>query len=238
MHKESFYFSHDNNAFNDPKIRLLVHEFGMWAYGAFWVIIELISQQRGYKLARKDLELVLYAMGSSHDTLDVEAYSKMIAKCFAIGLLCADEKYIWSESFNARMQHRMNISSKRSMAGKIGSATRWGNEEDIANVKQNIIANSKGKESKGKEIKYTNTFMSVWVRYPKRIGSKRAFLHFQASVKNEDDLALINKALDNYLQYVKEEVSAERYIKNGDTWFNNWKDWVEWKSEKPQKRAL
>jgi hypothetical protein len=227
-------------------------------------VIELIAQASDFKLLLKDLDRVVYVMvqgksvsynGSNVQAmiegqeasleeagrhyLDLELCRKFIAKLFAIGLLNCDDKHVWSESFNARMQRRVDIAAKRSVAGKIGNATRWGRaEEGIANAISQNRKHRKGKESKVKEIKYSNTFMSVWVRYPKRIGTKRANMHFEASVKNEEDLALINKALDNYLQYIEEEIREERYIKNGDTWFNNWRDWVEWKSEKPQRRML
>jgi len=230
--KETFYFSHDTNAFGDPKIRLLVYEFGLWSYGAFWLIIELLAQQRGFKLLRKDLEKVLVASVNTPNGVDdvsEDAYGKMIAKCICHGLLCCDDKYVWSDSFNERMQRRKDISVKRSIAGKIGSTIRWENEDGVAIAKQKFIANSKGKESKVNI--YSNTFSSVWVRYPRKIGSKHAYRHFQATVKTDQDLISINKALDNYLAC--EEVK-KGMVKYGSTWFNEWQDWVDYAPAKPK----
>jgi hypothetical protein len=247
--KETFYFSHDTNAFNDPKIKLLVHEFGIWSYAAFWVLIELIAQSDEFKLLLKDLDRVVYVMvqGKSvaytdsaeviidgvygKDSLeeagrhyiDLELCRKFIAKLFAIGLLCCDDKYVWSSSFNARMLRRVEIAAKRSAAGKIGNAMRWGKDPEVANAISQNRKHRKGKESKVKEI-YTNDFLSVWQRYPKKLGMKQAFKSFKLSTNG--DLTDINKALDNYLQHIKGK--EEQFISYGSTWFNNWKDWVDY----------
>lgn len=250
--KETFYFSHDTNAFNDPKIKLVVHEFGVWSYAAFWVLIELIAQSNEFKLLLKDLDRVLYVMvqgksvsykgdGASIEGVDAELEEvgrhyislelcrKLIAKLFAIELLRCDDTHVWSSSFDARMQRRVDIAAKRSVAGKIGNAMRWGKDPEVANATSQNRKHRKGKESKGKEI-YTNDFLSVWQRYPKKLGMKQAFKSFKLST--DGDLAEINKAMDNFLQHVKDEVKDEQFIPYGSTWFNSWKDWVEWKPTK------
>lgn len=66
-------------------------------------------------------------------------------------------------------------------------------------------------------------FNMVWERYPNKDGKKSAERYFKASVKTQDDLNDINKALDNYL---KSDKVQKGFIKNGSTWFNNWKDWL------------
>ena len=94
----------------------------------------------------------------------------------------------------------------------------------------------KGKE---KEVSmYIDVFNELWTQYPKKIDKTKALQHFSASVKSDDDVTNIKKALENYLQYIDEEVTNDKYIKHAKTWFNNWKDWVEWTSEKPQRRML
>jgi len=67
-------------------------------------------------------------------------------------------------------------------------------------------------------------FERVWLRYPNKDGKKQAFRHFSASVKTVNDLSKIIQALGNYL------ISAnvkKGFVKNGSTWFNNWRDWIE-----------
>lgn len=66
-------------------------------------------------------------------------------------------------------------------------------------------------------------FKQVYSKYPSKIGKKAAYRHFNSSVKNEQDLASIHRALDNYL--LSERVQ-KGYIQNASTWFNNWEDWI------------
>lgn len=75
-------------------------------------------------------------------------------------------------------------------------------------------------------------FLSLWSKYPNKVGKKAALKHYEASVKTEEDIALINKALESYL---KSERVAKGFIQNASTWFLNWKDWTEYKEELCQK---
>lgn len=69
-------------------------------------------------------------------------------------------------------------------------------------------------------------FNILWNEYPKHDGKKAALKHFKASVKTLTDLEDITMALKNYLAHIEKEKTIPKYIKNGSTWFNNWKDWV------------
>ena len=66
-------------------------------------------------------------------------------------------------------------------------------------------------------------FESLWSKYPNKDGKKVAERHFKASVKNEKDYKDIQTALENY---IKSDSVAQGFIKNGSTWFNNWRDWI------------
>lgn len=73
---------------------------------------------------------------------------------------------------------------------------------------------------------YLLIFESLWEKYPSKDGKKVALKHFVGSVITDQDCSDIQKALDNYL---KSERVSNGYIKNGSTWFNNWRDWVDFK---------
>ena len=70
-------------------------------------------------------------------------------------------------------------------------------------------------------------FELLWSAYPRKDGKKSAKKHFNATVKTPDDYSDIQKALRNYKEKIQVEGMPEKYIKNGSTWFNNWRDWVE-----------
>jgi len=72
---------------------------------------------------------------------------------------------------------------------------------------------------------YMDNFDTLWRQYPNKQGRKDAMRHYKASVKTEERITLITKALENYLGHVADK--EPRYIKNGSTWFNQWEDWIE-----------
>ena len=86
-----------------------------------------------------------------------------------------------------------------------------------------------GREGKGREGKGVIGFDDLWKRYPKKDGKKEAERHFDTTVKTEEDKVQINKALDNYIKSIAN--TERQYIKNGSTWFNNWRDWVDWEEQ-------
>jgi hypothetical protein len=87
-------------------------------------------------------------------------------------------------------------------------------------------------------IQYMDVFAELWAQYPKKLDKGMALKHFTTSVINDKDVADIRKALAHYLQYIEEEIREDRYIKHAKTWFNNWRDWIEWKSAKPPRKVL
>lgn len=75
-------------------------------------------------------------------------------------------------------------------------------------------------------------FEKLWEKYPAKDGRKEAEKRFKSSVKTDEDLLAIQKALQNYLVHLA--TTDWKRPKNGSTWFNNWQDWVHWREpERP-----
>lgn len=66
-------------------------------------------------------------------------------------------------------------------------------------------------------------FETLWGRYPNKDGKTAAVRHYKTSVKTFQDWLDIQRALENYL---RSERVRKGFIKNGSTWFNNWRDWI------------
>ncbi|WP_304708955.1 DUF4373 domain-containing protein [uncultured Rikenella sp.] len=49
MNKDAYYFPHDSNAKDDPKCVLLIEQLGMEGYGIYWMLIETLRDQPGYR---------------------------------------------------------------------------------------------------------------------------------------------------------------------------------------------
>lgn len=74
-------------------------------------------------------------------------------------------------------------------------------------------------------------FESRWRSYPQRDGRKAAWRHFRASVTDQESLAQFDRALANYLSHLA--ANTWKTPKNGDTFFNNWADWVDREQSAP-----
>lgn len=93
--------------------------------------------------------------------------------------------------------------------------------------KESYVDKEKDKDkekSKSRDV-YNRVFEQLWNTYPNRIGKKEAERHFNASVKTPQDVDAIKKALQNYLN---SERVHKGYAQNGSTWFNNWRDWIDY----------
>ena len=77
MKKDAYYFPHDSNATEDPKMMLLIDELGMEGYGIFWMLLEALRNQKDYKYPVKflkslcrmknaDKDIVLKVINESH----------------------------------------------------------------------------------------------------------------------------------------------------------------------------
>lgn len=145
--KESYYFTHDYGARNDPKILELRAEYGLEGLGLYWCIAETLAEADDGYINPKLLGGISVGFGISKSKLQ-EHIDFMID----VELLCEDENGYYSE----RMMKHKKIRRKFSDAGKKGAESRWGDGEANGGANGVAIATPmqrKGKERKGKEKK-------------------------------------------------------------------------------------
>jgi hypothetical protein len=141
MTKDAYYFSHDSNAFNDPKIIRLRAQFGLEGYGFYWAVIEMMRNQSDYCLHKEELDLLPFYLHS-----DDSKIKQMLSKCYELELLEKDTDKVFSISLLRRMEKANKIRVKRAEAGSKGGKAK-------ANAKQTPSKSVALKESKGKEKK-------------------------------------------------------------------------------------
>ena len=176
MGRDVYYFSHDVNASNDPKIIVMKELCGVIAYAWWWILIEQLAVQEDYKLPMDKITFtglgIVFGMkqneanASSNEanaskTKQAEAFiNLLINEC---ELLETDGEYFWSPSLVRRNLLRKNkqveISRKRSEAGRLGGLK---SAEQRSKTKQMLQANeaneanqAKGKERKGNIYSYS-----------------------------------------------------------------------------------
>lgn len=88
-----------------------------------------------------------------------------------------------------------------------------------------LSSNNKNALSSNNKI-LVQEFEELWKKYPRKEGRAQAWNHYKSArtskgISYED----INKGLDNYVEYIKQNKTEARYIKMGSTWFNgHWED--------------
>ena len=86
---------------------------------------------------------------------------------------------------------------------------------------------------KGNKDKKDKQFKELYANYPNRDSIKKSEEHFNASVNTEKDWQDINTALVKYKKHLT--VETWKRPKSASTWFNNWRDWVDYvEPKKPQ----
>lgn len=93
------------------------------------------------------------------------------------------------------------------------------------NVKHNTIVNNISNNKSNTRFNFNKHFEEIYSDYPRKEGKKQALRYFKTSVKNDQDLLKIRKALDNYIRKLKLDRTDPQFIKMASTWFNNWEDW-------------
>lgn len=150
MKENTFYFSHDYNAQNDPKMTELLSECGLSGVGFYWILIEQLHQQTNGKITLKQFKSYL-RFYTSFDHSGSNLLDTIEATLFSTGLLKMDGDLVFSARVIEHKKDRAELSKIRSYAGKQSALKR----EKSTSVEQvsTSVQHYKGKESKGKESK-------------------------------------------------------------------------------------
>lgn len=120
-----------------------------------------------------------------------------------------------SQCYNNVTQIPDNMPKKRNIV----TQRREEIEKEI-DIDNNIVQNEQKTET------YAETFDKLWESYPRKIGKKRAFESYKRAKKAGVTDELISDGINRYRQYIESRKIAEKYIKQGSTWFGGecWND--------------
>ncbi len=146
--KEVYYFSHDSNARNDPKICKLRMGHGLEGYAIYWMIIEMLREQTCYKLNISDYDAI--AMQAQCEPEKVQSIIKDCIEKYGLFECDVDDNF-WSNSLIKRMEQKEEKSEKARQA----ALSRWkDNNDDTDAMRTQCERNaSKVKESKESKVK-------------------------------------------------------------------------------------
>ncbi len=116
MANNTFYFSHDYNSRNDPKLLKLLMKHGQEGKGIFWDIIEMLYEQDGYLLL-SEMDSFSFSLRTTND--------KILSIITDFDLFYNDGTKFWSNSVNKRIEKIRDKSTK----AKESALKRWGNTQ-------------------------------------------------------------------------------------------------------------
>lgn len=116
--KNTYYFSHDYNAKDDPRILEIRVQFeNTRGYGLYWMIVELLASNNG-SIKNNPHFIAFYAR-------EDEAFvSQFLSKCIELELFILENDHIYSKRLIEHIDKRKQTSEKRSIAGSFGGRAR------------------------------------------------------------------------------------------------------------------
>ena len=178
MAKDVYYFSHDVNASNDPKIVAMESQFGVISYAWWWKLIEKLASSDDYKLPFKKYTFIALDKGlgilnenerpfnenerpfneNEHNFFcSNESFLFINSLIHDFELLDCDDEYFWSPSLIRRQEERRSKFEKkqeqRRLAGIKSGEARRKNEQKRTVVQRDstVVEQNEQKERKGKE---------------------------------------------------------------------------------------
>lgn len=121
------YFSHDSNARNSDKLMKVRMKLGAEGYGIFFMLIERLREEEGYK-STIDYNTLAFDLRVEPEKV------KQVVEDYDLFKFTEDGKYFYSDSFNERMEMMDAKRKKRAEAGKKGAEKRWENRQNDSNA--------------------------------------------------------------------------------------------------------
>jgi len=212
--KESYYFSHDYNARNDPKMVKLQMALGHEGKGIYWDLIEMMYEQEGYLLL-SECECYAFALRADSD--------KVKAVLLFDGLFKNDAGKIYSESILKRLEKR----ESKSKIASDNAYARWDKYKRNAGAMQtqcngNAIKDNKGKEIKEKDNKENNSlYFTDFKKLEKEMLTSQTWME-SVCMKYSLELNQVTKKLSDFIIHLKTQGETGKDLLDAKRYFSNW----------------
>lgn len=218
--------------------------------GLVWIIK---FWQKAYNTNNGEVNLngIFGVIQAENCRITIGKHQEIIKSCLELGLLIEINNGIYTSNgiqkrLDKVVKDRQSDRKRKFSDGfpgvfQVENVRKRGESKEKEKVNKTIntyvdlaIDKSVSSHKKQPNHQITHEFEAIWARYPKRDGKKAAIKHYNSTVKTEIDRININKALDNYINHIKTNHIQPQFIKNGSTWFNNWRDWLEIATNAPK----
>jgi len=207
--KETFYFPHDYNAFNDERIVKLRRKLGLEGYGVYWCLIEKLASSSEARLKLEDLEDIAFDMHVECGCIT------SVVKDFE--LFKTTDTHFWS----TRLLNHFREREEKSKLGKLAAKARWskesqGNADALpTQCDPNAIKERKGKERKDISTNVDNESVEKVdpVYGKKHLNDLQAYLLKELKLANfMDTNAKKRQYLNHLYNYIKKQNNPQKWL--------------------------
>jgi len=254
--KDAFYFPHFSNARNDRKLRRVRKDLGLEGYGAFFMLLEILRDEKEFSYPLADIDILSDEIGISE--------IKLRGLITSYDLFQTNDKDFFSLKFVEFLQPYIKTKARNRINGIKGNLIRYGHvtKEQLKNMSdieilefnkindnlmisggesggdrdfsQSKVKESKRKESKVKEIntkEVDNKFKIFWTIYDKSVNKENTLIEWNKLDENTKDEILLYVP-----NYVKSK-GNKRYQKDPLNFINDktWNDEIIFKDDEVKK---
>ena len=221
VYKMKEYFSHDYFARSDTKMQNLWSSMGLEGIGLYWCLVEKMYESNGF-IMRTHCDGIAFEMRTSCEKIE---------RILSSDLFENDAEKYWSNSILRRLKER---TSKSDVARK-NAEIRWKSKEKCESnataLRTTCESNAiKEKKKKGKEIKYSCSFLEFWEQYPKKVGKDKAWESWERKSPPIDDVLRSLSWQKTSAQWTRD---GGQFVPHPTTWINQGR----WTDE-PQSQAI
>jgi hypothetical protein len=235
MNKEAFYFPHFSNARNDRKVKRLRKELGAEGYGIYFMILETLRDEPDFSYPMQDIDL----LASDFDVSEPKV--RTVICNYSLFDVSKDEKF-FSPKLIEYLEPYFRMRKQRQNAIK----ARWDKDKEIRELEENVdttvlrpyndhntdVIQKKVKESKRKESKVNKNIKTdvdiVYDKYPTKCPTNSRTTSKNSNCKQKIKAMLKTISRDDMIKtidwYVQDCAKTKTYIKNFDTFLNNFPD--------------
>lgn len=232
--KESYWFSHDSNAANNPKLLALINKYGFEGYGRWWRLLERLRDCDEYRF---DISapFAWEVIGQDLKMTAAEAETFVHDGVEYFQLLETDGKYLWSNSLLNRMEFwekRREVLRERGRKGGLASGKKRNNEAQVE--LKSSTTNVKLEPNEANETKPNQTKRDETTLYIVEDGEEVKGEVVMEKEKNVFEV-LRNKALADGQHFVLPYVTTGKMNKEqlGD-WLAAFNRWLDFTGEQPK----
>ncbi len=207
---------------DDPRIQILSREWGGETAAAFWTLLLAYVGMYGIPECRVKIEET-GQFCPQHIATRLSSKPKVtlrrLERAAQVGLIDRESWEKHREIFIPKMLKRVDEYTRKVRRQSTPAPDK------VPAISQ-LQSQLQIEEQKQLNSRLVSGFEELWAQYPVRQGRKDAEKHFKATVTTDEHLTEIRLALPNYLQHLSR--NDWKRPQSGKTWFNNWRDWVQW----------